>query len=272
MSPANVKVTHGATRAGRARHLLLALRSVLVSVAGIVAVVLIWSLVGRLLAHPSLLPSPVAVLGALRVLLAGEIGADILASIVHLAAGYSIGVVIGLLLAVLCARFENLDVFIEPVIEVLRPISAIAWIPIALLMFGVSESVPIFLIAYAATFPIFVNTLDGVRRLDRLLLNAARSLGASGNFIVTHVVIPGALPYVLTGARLSLGVAWMAMVAGELVGGDAGLGWRIMWYQEFFAMDKVMAIILVIGVLGFVADAALRGLQRRLLGWNPVES
>ena len=87
-----------------------------------------------------------------------------------------------------------------------------------------------------------------------------------------HVVLPAATPYVLTGARLSLGVAWMAMVAGELVGADAGLGWRIMWYQEFFAMDKVMAIILVIGVLGFIADAGLRFLQRRLLHWNPVEA
>lgn len=120
--------------------------------------------------------------------------------------------------------------------------------------------------------PIFVSTLDCIRRVDFGLLNAARSLGASPNLVVTHVVLPSAMPFVLTGARLSLGVAWMAMVAGELVGADAGLGWRIMWYQEFFAMDRVMAIILVIDLLGYLVVAALRWLQRRLLRWSATEA
>lgn len=248
------------------------LRTSLLSAVGIGAFVLLWAGVGRALSNPALLPSPASVWRALQTILEGEIADDILASLAHLGTGYVIGVAIGLALAVLCARWESLDAAIEPAVEFLRPISAIAWIPIAILMFGVSERVPVFLIAYAATFPVFVNTMDGVRRLDRSLLNAARSLGASGNMLVTHVVIPGALPYVLTGARLSLGVAWMAMVAGELVGADAGLGYRIMWFQEFFAMDKVMAVILIIGVLGFAADAGLRLLQRRLLAWNPAEA
>ena len=253
------------------RRLLFAVRPGVEPVLGITLFVLLWSFISSTLRNPSLLPSPLVVYGALKGLLAGEILADIVASLVHLTIGYVIGVAIGLALAVLAARFQVLGSFIEPVIEVLRPISAIAWIPIAILMFGVSAGVPIFLIAYAAAFPIFVSTLDGIRRLDVSLLYAARSLGASSNFVTTHVVLPGAMPHVLTGARLSLGVAWMAMVAGELVGADAGLGWRIMWYQEFFAMDRVMAIILVIGVLGFLADAALRSLQRWVLHWQPVE-
>jgi ABC-type nitrate/sulfonate/bicarbonate transport system permease component len=254
------------------RRLLFVALPFLESVLGVVAFVLLWAFISSSLKNPQLLPSPSVVYAALKSLLGGEIYPDIWASLVHLGIGYVIGIALGLALAVLAARFIELGAFIEPVIEVLRPISAIAWIPIAILMFGVSAGVPIFLIAYAAVFPIFVSTLDGIRRLDVSLLNAARSLGASSNFVTTHVVLPGAMPYVLTGARLSLGVAWMAMVAGELVGADAGLGWRIMWFQEFFAMDRVMAIILVIGVLGFFADAALRSLQRSLLHWQPTEA
>jgi ABC-type nitrate/sulfonate/bicarbonate transport system permease component len=94
-------------------------------------------------------------------------------------------------------------------------------------------------------------------------------LGASRRMIVTHVVVPAALPLILAGARLSLGVAWASMVAAELTGSDAGLGWRIFWFQEFFAMDKVMAVILTIGVLGYLLDLALRWLQRALTRWSP---
>jgi ABC-type nitrate/sulfonate/bicarbonate transport system permease component len=86
--------------------------------------------------------------------------------------------------------------------------------------------------------------------------------------VVTHVVLPAALPLVLAGARLSLGVAWAAMVAAELTGADAGLGWRIFWYQEFFAMDKVMAVILSIGVLGYALDLVLRRIQSGLTRWS----
>ena len=253
------------------QRLLLKVRPAVESVLGIVLFLGVWSAASGALGNASLLPSPAVVYGALKGLLAGEIYPDIGASLVHLGIGYAIGVFIGLALAIMAARFEALASAIEPVIEILRPISAIAWIPLAILMFGVSAGVPIFLIAYAAAFPIFVNTLDGMRRLDVSLLNAARSLGASANFISVHVILPGALPHVMTGARFSLGVAWMAMVAGELVGADSGLGFRIMWFQEFFAMNKVMAIIIVIGVLGFVADASLRALQRRILRWDRLD-
>jgi ABC-type nitrate/sulfonate/bicarbonate transport system permease component len=174
-----------------------------------------------------------------------------------------------LALAILSARFVAVETIVDPLVEMLRPISAIAWIPLAILMFGVSRSVPIFLIFYAAVFPIFINTLAGVKQVDPQLVRAATMLGASPRIVVQHVVLPAALPFVLAGARLSLGVAWMAMVAAELTGADSGLGWRLFWYQEFFAMDKVMAVILTIGVLGYLFDTLLRRLQARITRWNP---
>jgi ABC-type nitrate/sulfonate/bicarbonate transport system permease component len=232
-------------------------------------VVALWQLASVSIANKTLVPSPWRVLLAWGELIHTDLATDTLASLLHLGVGYTLGIAIGLALAVASARFVAVESVVDPLVEVLRPISAIAWIPIAILIFGISRMVPIFLIFYASIFPIFVNTLSGVKQVDRQLLRAAEALGASRRMIVTHVVIPAALPYVLAGARLSLGVAWMAMVAAELTGADSGLGWRLFWYQEFFAMDKVMAVILTIGVLGYVLDTVLRQLQRRITRWSP---
>lgn len=228
----------------------------------------IWHLIALRVGNATLVPSPAAVWSAWIDLLRGDLPIDIAASLVHLGSGYLAGASTGLALAVLCARFQIVDAIADPVMELLRPIGAIAWIPIAILMFGIGRGVPVFLIFYAATFPIFVNALAGIRQVEPNLVAAARSLGAPRRMIVTHVIVPAALPLILTGARLSLGVAWAAMVAAELTGADAGLGWRIFWYQEFFAMDKVMAVILTIGMLGYALDLALRRIQAATTRWS----
>ena len=235
-------------------------------------VVALWQVASVAVGNKTLVPPPSLVLGAWVQLVHGDLRDDVLASLAHLALGYALGAGTGLALATLSARFAVLESIVDPLVELLRPISAIAWIPLAILMFGVSAKVPVFLIFYAALFPIFVNTLAGVKQVDPQLIRAARALGASSRLILTHVVMPSALPFILAGARLSLGVAWMAMVAAELTGSDAGLGWRLFWYQEFFAMDKVMAVILTIGVLGYFLDMLLRGLQARITRWNPDAS
>lgn len=236
---------------------------------GLSVVAGLWYLASAAVANKTLVPSPLMVLHAWVDLLRSDLPADVLASLVHLGIGYGLGIAAGLALAMLSMRFGAVEAIVDPLVEVLRPLSAIAWIPLAILMFGVSQRVPVFLIFYAAVFPIFVNTIAGVKQVDRQLVRAAEMLGASRRTIVMHVVIPASLPYVLAGARLSLGVAWMAMVAAELTGADSGLGWRLFWYQEFFAMDKVMAVILTIGVLGYLFDTLLRRLQARITRWSP---
>jgi ABC-type nitrate/sulfonate/bicarbonate transport system permease component len=217
----------------------------------------------------TLVPPPLLVLDAWISLWGDELPNDIIASLVHLGVGYGLGITTGLVLALLAARFLIVEVIVDPLVEILRPIGAIAWIPIAILMFGIGRGVPVFLIFYAAIFPVFINTLAGIKQVDPRLVQAAEMLGASRRMIVTHVVMPAALPLILAGARLSLGVAWMAMVAAELTGADSGLGWRIFWYQEFFAIDKVMAVILTIGILGYIFDTLLRWLQARITRWSP---
>ena len=229
----------------------------------------LWHVVSLAVNNRTLVPPPLLVLDAWIGLWGEELPSDIVASLVHLGVGYGLGITVGLGLALLAARFLLVEVIIDPLVEMLRPIGAIAWIPIAILMFGIGRGVPVFLIFYAAIFPVFINTLAGIKQVDPRLVQAAEMLGASRRMVVTHVVMPAALPLILAGARLSLGVAWMAMVAAELTGADSGLGWRIFWYQEFFAMDKVMAVILTIGLLGYIFDTLLRWLQARITRWSP---
>ena len=228
----------------------------------------VWQAASVVVGNSTLLPSPLRVLRALDELVRGDLREDVQASLAHLGIGYGLGAGTGLALGIVSARFALVEAIVDPLVELLRPTSAIAWIPIAILMFGISGSVPVFLIFYASLFPIFVNAVAGMKEVDVQLVRAAQMLGASSRMILTHVVMPFALPYVLAGARLSLGVAWMAMVAAELTGSDAGLGWRLFWYQEFFAMDKVMAVILTIGVLGYLFDTLLRALQARITRWS----
>jgi ABC-type nitrate/sulfonate/bicarbonate transport system permease component len=236
---------------------------------GIAGVLLAWEIASRIAANSTLVPPPAKVWAAFVAMKGEDLPKDIAASLAHLVIGYVTGAAAGLLLALIAGSSRWFAAVIDPFAEFLRPISPIAWIPLAILLFGVGEGVPVFLIFYASLFPIFVGALDGIRRVDVALVNAARSLGASRRTVVTQVILPAALPSIFAGARLSLGVAWMALVAGEIVGGDAGIGWRILWYQEFFQMDHVLAAILIVGVLGLAADGLLRMLQRRLLRWHP---
>ncbi len=242
----------------------------LAPLAGIACALGAWQVASRVAANATLVPPPATVWRALVDMLHSELPQDIAASLVHLSIGYGTGIAAGLALALLAGRSRWFAAIVDPLAEFLRPISPIAWIPLAILMFGVGRAVPVFLIFYASLFPIFIGTLDGIRRVDPALLNAARSLGSSEGSIVRRVILPAALPSIFAGARLSLGVAWMSLVAGEIIGGDAGIGWRILWYQEFFQMDRVLAGILVVGALGLVADSLLCALQQRLLRWHPA--
>jgi NitT/TauT family transport system permease protein len=245
------------------------LRRIAEPLAGIAGVLLLWELVGRQVANSTLVPLPGTVWTALLGMLDSELPKDIAASLLHLGVGYGLGAGTGLLLALIAAALPRAGYVIDPLAEFLRPISPIAWVPLAILLFGVGRAVPIYLIFYASLFPIFVAALDGIRHVDQKLVLAARSLGASRSAIVMRVILPAALPSVLNGARLSLGVAWMSLVAGEIVGGDAGIGWRILWYQEFFQIDRVLAAILIVGALGLLADGLLRLLQAHVLRWHP---
>lgn len=184
----------------------------------------------------------------------------------------ALALVVAVLLAVPLGFWMGLsrraEATIDPLVELLRPISGIAWIPLALFIFGVGNTLPVFIMVYVAFFPLLLNTVAGVRGVDQRLLNAARTMGIGRAATLRHVVVPAALPTIMVGLRLAFAGAWAAVVAAELIGAPSGLGFAIEWYRQLLMSPKVFGFIAVIGVVGFVCDLLLRRLQRWLTPWT----
>ncbi len=157
---------------------------------------------------------------------------------------------------------------INPIMEILRPIPPLAWIPLSILWFGLGDEQNEFIIFLGMFFPILVNTIVGVKNVDPNLIRAARSLGAPEHKVLWRVVLQGALPQIITGVRIGLGVGWMALVAAELVGANSGLGFLINDARSMLRTDTIAVGMLTIGIVGLAIDTVIRLLSRRLLPWS----
>lgn len=161
---------------------------------------------------------------------------------------------------------------VSPIMEILRPIPPLAWIPLSILWFGIGDEQNEFIIFLGMFFPILVNTIVGVKNIEPNLVRAARSLGAPEYRVLTRIVFKGALPQIITGIRIGLGVGWMALVAAELVGANSGLGFLINDARSMLRTDIIVVGMLAIGLIGLLIDSAIRILGRRFLPWSLVLS
>jgi ABC-type nitrate/sulfonate/bicarbonate transport system permease component len=157
---------------------------------------------------------------------------------------------------------------VNPIMEILRPIPPLAWIPLSILWFGIGDEQNEFIIFLGIFFPILVNTIVGVKNIDPILIRAARSLGAPERKLLLRIVFIGALPQIITGVRIGLGVGWMALVAAELVGANSGLGFIINDARSMLRTDTIIVGMLAIGIVGLLIDTAILALGRRLLPWS----
>ncbi len=157
---------------------------------------------------------------------------------------------------------------IDPLIEILRPIPPLAWIPLSILWFGIGDTQNVFIIFLGIFFPILLNTITGVKNIEQNLIRAARCVGANEWNVLHRVVFKAALPQIVTGIRVGLGVGWMALVAAELVGASSGLGFLINDARTVLRSDIVIVGMLTIGVAGLLIDKIIRALMRRLLPWS----
>jgi ABC-type nitrate/sulfonate/bicarbonate transport system permease component len=198
----------------------------------------------------------------------GELFEHAWVSSARLVGSLVIAVLIAVPLGFVMGLSRRVEAYVDPLVELLRPISGIAWIPLALFIFGVGNTLPIFIMVYVAVFPLLLNTVAGVRGVDAKLLAAARTMGISRRATLRHVVVPAALPTVMVGLRLAFAGAWAAVVAAELIGAPSGLGFAIEWYRQLLMSPKVFGFIVLIGMVGFVCDALLRALQRKLTPWT----
>lgn len=228
----------------------------------------VWHLASLQIANSVLLPSPLAVAESLRQLaLDGELLAEALVSLKRLAVSFLLAGAVGIPLGLAMGLSPLLHDLVDPLVELLRPISGIAWIPLGMFILGVGEELPMAIMFYGALFPFLINTIAGVRATEPRLVQAARTLGLGRSTILQHVVLPSALPNILVGARLAAGSAWMSMVAAELIGAPSGLGFAIEWYRELLMTPKMLAFVFMVGFLGYLVDRLLRATQRRLTPW-----
>lgn len=183
-------------------------------------------------------------------------------SLYRLVAGLALATLLGVPLGLWLGLRRRAEQIAGPLVQFLRMISPLSWAPVAIAVFGIGSEPVIFLVAAAAVWPITLSTSSGVQAIDPGYLDVARSMGASGWERLTRVVIPAVRPAILGGIRLALGTAWIVLVPAEMLGVRSGLGYQILNARDQLAYDQVMAVILVIGVMGFALDALSRLLLR----------
>lgn len=225
--------------------------------------VLIWHLSVKT-SGSIIFPTPFKVLvGMYELLQKGVLVKYVVASMFRVSSGFLLAVLLGIPLGLLLGWFNTAFEAFNPLIQILRPISPIAWIPVAILWFGVSDLSPIFLIFLASLFPIVTSTMAAVQNIQTNYLRAAKNFGLSGSMLFRKVVFPAALPQIITGIRIALGVAWLVVVAAEMIAVNSGLGYLIIDARNAgMRYDLVIAGMIMIGLIGLVLDFLVRRLEK----------
>jgi NitT/TauT family transport system permease protein len=214
-------------------------------------------------------PPPLVVFGALAGHLQdSKFYIHILVSIQRIMVGFALATALGICLGVVMGRSRIARDFVIPYIEILRPIPAVAWIPLAILMWPTEESSIIYITFLGALFPIVLNTVHGVEQTPEVLVRAAQSLGASRLQIFRHVVMPAALPSIATGLAIGMGVSWFSLLAGEIISGQYGIGYFTWNAYSLIKYPDIIVGMLVIGGLGTLSTQAVRLATRPLLSWQ----
>ncbi|HEY0220334.1 MAG TPA: ABC transporter permease [Afipia sp.] len=218
----------------------------------------------------NIMPAPSATLSALVELAkAGYLWRDVAASVLRVTIGFSLAAVAAISLGLALGIWRTAADYILPVVELVRPISVLAWIPLAILWFGLGDHSAWFIIFLGSFFPIFTNTYLGARSVAPIHLQVAQCFGAGRWLFLRRVMFPTALPYIIAGLRVGLGVGWTCVIAAELIAATSGLGYMIQLARTMIETEKVMAGMIVIGIIGFIMNSGMLWLERRFIRWTP---
>jgi NitT/TauT family transport system permease protein len=251
------------------------------------AVLILWETLGRLgLFSAVVLPPPSAVVAKwiayllplepfeagrqsyLAWAFSGELPHDAWSSLSRVFMAYCIGAGLALPLGIVMGAYQRVYDLCNPLVQFLRPIPPSAYIPLAILWFGLGNPPSVFLISIAAFFPVLMNTITGVRQVDGIYIRAARNLGANQGTIFWRVMLPAATPYILAGLRIGIGTSFIIVIVSEMIAVNDGLGYRILEAREFMWSDKVIAGMVTIGLLGLAIDSGMNRLNSYLLRWH----
>jgi NitT/TauT family transport system permease protein len=189
-------------------------------------------------------------------------------SVRRIVLGFLVACALGISLGIMIGRYRRARQLLMPALEVFRPIPAIAWVPMAIMLWPTNEVSIVFITFLGAFFPILLNTVHGVQAIDPVLLRAARSLGAKEMSLLTQVVLPGALPHIFTGLAVGMGVAWVSLIAAEMISGQFGVGYFTWEAYSLITYSEIALGMITIGVLGLLCSGAIRLVARIVMPWT----
>jgi NitT/TauT family transport system permease protein len=224
-------------------------------VAAFLLLVAVWEIIARVIAVPAFFPDPLQVgATALAMAMDGSLLEHASTSLARIIVGFFIGSAIAIPLGIVMGNLRTIRHFCEPYIEFFRYIPALSLVTVSLIWFGLGEGSKVFLIVYATTFIVVVNTLAGVQAIPEIKYRAARSLGVRGFRLFTYVSLPATVPFILTGMRIAMGNAFAVIVAAEMIGAQAGLGYLIVYSRLVMRTDVIFVSVIALGLLGLITD------------------
>lgn len=236
-----------------------------------------WEIVAILINNPFFLPRLESVIAVLLqptkdILGSGSLITNAEFSIERVLLGFFVALAIAIPLGIGMGRFKLLNEFFDIMIQILRPIPPLAWVPLALAWFKIGLTSIVFIISIGAFFPVLINTIDGVRAIKNTWLEVGITLGASERQLLSRVILPGAAPTIWTGLRIGFGVAWMSVIAAEMTPGTtSGLGYLILYAFNFGQVQVIIAGMIVIGLIGLGIDFLFRKIENRWFTWRALE-
>jgi NitT/TauT family transport system permease protein len=237
---------------------------------GLLILLIIWELLPRLgWVDDTFFSPPSLVLAALyRLTASGEIWAHAASSIQRSALGLAIAILVGTTFGIFIGWFKRIEYFADPVFQSFRQTSAFALLPVFILFFGIGEVSKVLIIFWASLWPILLNTINGVKNVDKILIDSAKSLGASRQFIFLKVVLPAATPGIITGIRLGGSYSILSLVAAEMIGAEAGLGFLVLYLQQVYKVPDMFAAIIALALVGLSLNYSLSFVEAKFSRWK----
>lgn len=266
MKPASITIKKNGIKKVRKLNVKVLVRAITIPV----IILIIWQLAGVFgLVSKTVLPTPLDIFLAFQELIkTGELFGHLSISVFRAAAGFFIGGGLGIILGTIVGFSTRSEQYLDPSVQMLRTVPHLAVAPLFVLWFGFGETSKVLLIADGAFFPLYVNPFLGIRGVDSKLFDVARVLEFSKRKLITKLILPSALPNLLLGARLSLGVAWVSLVVAELMGSTEGIGYMIMDARQFSNTDIVFVGIIIFAFVGKFSDSLVRLLEVKFLRWR----
>ena len=246
-------------------NMIKIIKKLLIFLSGLIIVQIVFVVISS---DNTFLPSPLEVLVAFIIQLQqGEIILDILMSLKRVLIGFALSIIVAVPLAILCCYSRYLNNTIKPFVEIIRPIPPIAWIPISILLFGLGDQSAYFIVFLGAFFPIFTNSYFGAVSLPKIYRNVARTFEIDNSIFIRKILFYFSLPYIFTGLRIGIGMAWMSVIAAELIGAQSGLGYFIQLNRLLLRIDNVVLGMVLIGMVGYILTKLLMILEGMAMPW-----